>query len=268
MTSSKRHLAPDQKKWDYSVQRYKPYDPMCEPGLFSIVVLAHGRPEITKTSISSTLECVCEYAGEIEWIFVENADNAENQKLFNDLNFERKVIIKQKNYGINNGLNQGWGISRGEYVMIHENDWAAQIKIDFLTITRKIFEENPDVGVVQLRDPFDPNENWGRGKPEYNPWSCTQEQVETAGFKIWKEKTTDGHQFLMSKFPNGFNNNPVVIRKQVYRECGPYPEPSLGTDPRHGETEYQARVADLGCITAFVGVPVYRHIGRIPTQGS
>jgi GT2 family glycosyltransferase len=268
MTSSERHLRQNEKRWDYSVQCYKPHDPMCEPGLFSIIVLAHGRPDTTRRSVLSTLDCTRLYSGEIEWIFVENGGNLENRKFFDGLKLDRKVIIQHKNYGINHGLNQGWGLSRGEFVMIHENDWEATRIVDFLSIAKQIFEEKPDIGIVQLRDPFDPHENHGRGKPEYNPWSCTTEAVEKAGYKIWKEITKGGHAYLISEFPNGFNNNPVIIRKQVYRECGPYPEPPVGADPRHGETLYQERVSDLGCAIAYVGVPVYWHMGRIQTQGT
>jgi len=268
MTSSERHLIQGQGRWNYNDQCYKDTNNVfLEPGLFSIVVLAHGRPENTRKSVLSTLDCIRSYDGEVEWVFVENGGNKANLEFFDGLNVERKVIIRQKNYGINEGLNQGWAISRGEFVMIHENDWEAVKQVEFLSLAKQIFSEKGDVGIIQLRDPFDPHENHGRGKPLYNPWSCTEEQVKQAGCRVWREQTSKGHNYLMADFPNGFNNNPVIMRKAVYYQCGPYPEPPVGADPRHGETEYQARVAKLGCAIAYIGVPLYWHMGRVQTQG-
>lgn len=268
MTSSERHLGFGDKRWDFNVREYKSYDAFQEKGLFSIVVLAHGRPDTTRRSVLSTLDCIRDYQGEVEWIFIENGGSKENLEFFNGLTLDRKVVVQHKNYGINHGLNQGWALSRGEYVMIHENDWEAVRTVDFFKIASEIFAEKSDVGIVQLRDPFDPHENHGRGKPEYNPWSCPTEMVEDAGYKIWKEQTESGNAYLISEFPNGFNNNPVIIRKDLYRHCGPYPEPVVGSDPRHGETEYQERVASSGCAIAYIGVPVYWHMGRVQTQGT
>lgn len=267
MTSSDIHLQPGQKRWDHTKPKYKENrDVFCEPGLFSIVVLSHGRETLTQKCLLSTLECVNQYDGEVEWIFIENGGNEANYLFFSSFPARRKVIVRQDNYGINEGLNQGWALSRGEFVMIHENDWEAVRVANFLQPARDIFDENPRIGIVQLRDPLDPHENHGSGKPEYNPWSCTEEQVQAAGLEMWKAETSKNHSFLVSNFPNGFNNNPVIIRKQVYRYCGPYPEAEVGFDHRHGETEYQARVARYGCLTAHVGLPIYWHAGRVQTK--
>jgi hypothetical protein len=73
---------------------------------------------------------------------------------------------------------------------------------------------------------------------------------------------------LIANHPNGFNNNPIIIRKDVYHECGPYPEAEVGTDPRHGETEYQERVAQTQWLTAYIGIPVYSHTGRVQTKAN
>lgn len=267
MTSSKRHLKENQAFWDGAIKKYKSISNVFyEPDLFSIVVLALGRHEETKKSIESTLKCLEQYKGEIEWIFVENGNDQNNLNYFDSLDLERKVIIKQKNYGINHGLNQGWSISRGQYVMIHENDWIATNKIDFLSPSLSILKEDQEVGIIQLRDPFDPNENWGFRKPEYNPWSCTLKQLNHANLNIIKNKTTCQHTYYTCKFPNGFNNNPIILRKDVYLKCGPYPEPIVGSDPRHGETEYQNMVANTSYTVAFLeSSPNYRHCGQIPT---
>jgi len=267
MTSTERHLFKGDSRWNHEVQRYKDTrDPFLESGLFSIVVIALGRPNVTQRSVLSTLDCIKDYEGEVEWIFVENGKCNKTYEFFQEIDLERKVVIRQRNYGINEALNQGWALSRGEFVMIHENDWLATRPGDFLTRAKQIFDRHSTVGIVHLRDPLDPSENHGVHKPEYNPWSCTQEALDAADIKVWREKTEDGHAYLISDYPNGFSNNPVIIRKQVYRECGPYPEPEVGTDPRHGETEYQERVRDLGCDTAYVGMPIYWHMGKVQTK--
>jgi GT2 family glycosyltransferase len=149
--------------------------------------------------------------------------------------------------------------------MILENDWRTKISADFLTAARDIFEEQPRIGLIQLRDPLDPNENHGSGKPFFNPWSCRPDVLERAKVDIWKTKTKTDHNYMVADFPNGFNNNPIIIRKDVYRECGPYPEPEMGTDPRHGESEYQERVANSDWLTAHIGLSLYSHMGRVQT---
>jgi glycosyltransferase involved in cell wall biosynthesis len=269
MTSSARHLKPGQKRWDYSVRRYKSNrDIFLEPGLFSIVVLACGRPELTKQTVLETLKNVELYSGEIELVFIENGNCEENYEFFKSLNLERKVIVRQDNAGINHGLNQGWALSRGEYVMILENDWQTYVHADFLSVAKDIFEEQPLIGMIQLRDPRDPNENHGLGKPLYNPWTCDPSMVRDAGIIMSRQVTGSGHTYLVANHPNGFNNNPICIRKQIYRECGPYPEPIIFSDPRHGESEYQERVSKTKWLTAYIGIPVYCHMGKIQTVAS
>jgi hypothetical protein len=254
-------------RWDYNVQRYKDNrDVFFESGLMSVVFLACGRPDITRRCFLSTLDSAVMHKEEIEWIFIENGRSDENMQFFESLQMPRKVILRQNNYGINQGLNQGWALSRGEFVMIHENDWECRHQEDFFAIAKDILNEKQDVGMVQLRAVNDPCENWGRGKPEYSPWSSTATAMQAANIKIWQEKTKRGHPYFISIFPNGFNNNPIIVRKSLYRECGPYPEPDLGTDPRHGETEYQQRVAQTGCATAHIGMELYFHAGQVSTK--
>lgn len=267
MTSSEKDFWIGPRRWDYNVQRYKSNrDVFYEKGLISVVFLACGRPEITRRAFLSTLDSAILYPGEIEWIFIENGRSNENLEFFESLKMPRKVIVRQNNYGINQGLNQGWAISRGEFVMIHENDWECRNQDDFFSHAMDIMNERNDVGIIQLRAINDTCENWGYGKPEYSPWSCTPEALTKVNIKVWKEKTQKDSQYFLSIFPNGFNNNPIMMRKSLYRECGPYPEPDLGTDPRHGETEYQQRVAKTGCAIAHIGYEFYYHCGQVTTN--
>lgn len=269
MTSSEEHFKIGPMRWDFNLQRYKPNrDVFCETGLMSIIFLAHGRPEVTQRCFLSTLDSAVMYPDEIEWIFIENGSSDENMNFFNSLKMPRKVIVRQNNYGINEGLNQGWALSRGEFVMIHENDWELRNQLDFLSISRDIMNWQKDVGIIQLRAINDPCENWGYRKPEYSPWSSSQRDLDAAKIKVWSEMTPKGDKYWLSVFPNGFNNNPIIMRKSLYRECGPYPEPELGSDPRHGETEYQARVAKTGCAIAHIGHELYYHCGQVTTKAN
>lgn len=239
---------------------------MCEPGLISILFLSHNKHKLADISLTSTRIAAGTYADEVEWCLLEQGntlDAEDNIRMFRDLKLERKVIIlPDTNYGINNALNSLWHISRGEYIMIHESDWLNKnMKFNFLQIAKDIFDERPNVGIVQLRSIWDYNEQWGRGKPEYWPWDLPDDKLANHEIRIWHEKTKNGHEFLISEFPNGFNNNPNLMRKSLYRECGPYPEPPLNCDLRHGETEYQQRVAKTGCAIAHILTDVYHHIG-------
>jgi hypothetical protein len=138
----------------------------------------------------------------------------------------------------------------------------------FLSRVLAIFEQRQDVGLVQLRAVFDPNQNWGKGKPEYSPWSCSAAQLQEAGINIWCDQLDCGHTFYIADHPNGFNNNPICIRKQLYKELGPYPECVVGSDPRHGETLYQDLVAKSHWLTAHVSIELFYHRGLTSTVPS
>jgi hypothetical protein len=267
MTSSDKHLKPGQPRWNYNIQKYKPFrDVFCEKGLFSILFLACGRPEITKHCLLSTVNALKDCPLEIEWIFMENGQCEENYKLFQELQLERKVIIRQSNFGINEALNQMWTISRGEYCCILENDWDNRLpSFDFISTAADIFQERSDVGIIQLRAVFDHNEQWGRGKAEYWPWDCSEQELERKCVTRWLEKTSSGYLYLLANHPNAWNNNPCIIRKQIYRKCGPLEEAELGFDARHGESSMQDRTSMLKFITAHINQEIYFHAGQKTT---
>jgi len=244
--------------WNYEVQEYKEHDPFCEPGLVSVLFLSCGKPKLTSICLESTKKAASNYVGDIEWLFLEQGECEESYEIFKQFPADRKVIVRQKNYGINNGFNQLWSLSRGEYGLVMEQDWYNNAPtFNFIGRAIDILIERTEVGIVQLRSINDPNENWGFGKPEYNPWSVPDNDQ----YKVFSDKTLQNYEFLISQFPNGFNNNPCLMRKSLWRECGAFPEPKPGTDPRHGETDYQGRVAETGCATAHINKDVYYHAG-------
>ncbi len=259
MTSSKRAGMAQ----DYGIQAYKPYDAMCEPGLISILFLSCGKHNLASVSLASTAAAARHHRGELEWCFLEQGsgeDAERNLRMFQDFQAERKVIIQpDTNYGINSGFNTLWAVSRGEFCMHHENDWVNKSP-DFpmFQTALDIFAQHTDIGIVQLRAVYDPHENWGFRKKDYNPWSC--DFVEA---KVCVEKTDQGHEYLVCEFDNGWNHNPQIVRKSVFREAGPLEEPPMTADPRHGETTMQARVADTQCTIAHVGPELYFHAGGV-----
>jgi hypothetical protein len=255
MTSSSKHLKPEDPFWDYSKHEFKDCDPFCEPGLISILFLAHGKPELTKLALESTAQAVSLYDGEVEWCFMENGENKENAELFFEFPAERKTIITSQNYGIMHGFNQLWSISRGEYCLIHENDFLNNVPhVNFLKHAKDILDSRPNIGIVSLRAVGDPNENWGYGKKDYLPYSC-------GDFR--ERQTKDGWDYMEADYPNIYNNNPNIMRKSLWRQCGYFNEPVVGTDPRHDETHYQERVRETKMLGAHIGRELYYHIGGV-----
>lgn len=260
MTSSLRnHSGP---RWDYDKHEFKEHDPFCEPGLISIIFIAKGRGDLTRLCLESTERACKAYGGEVEWIFIENGLDEENYQTFMDFDATRKVVVRQDNFGINHALNQAWALSRGEFCMVHENDWLnADPQFNFLQVCEDIFARESNVGIIQLRSITDHHENWGFGKPDYSPWSCGKPLLKANDIEVWDEKTKCGHEYLVSDFANGFNNNPCLIRKELFRQCGFMSEPKIGTDPRHDETHYQHIVANTAWSTAHINHDVYYHAG-------
>lgn len=258
MTSSSKNIREGNPSWNKSIQRYKSYNPFCEPNLLSIIFLAYQRPSLTKKCLLSTVEHLPKNE-EIEFVFVENGECEENYELFKLLNFERKTIIRSKNYGINHGLNQGISVSRGEFFMIHENDWECRDKFPLLEI-KQIFNEYQEIGMIQLRAKLDTNKNYGFKNPMFSPWTCEDKVLRRANMQVDDKATSSGYVFNTCRFPNGFTNNPIVIRKSLYLKNGPYPEPEMGTDPRHGETYYQNLIG-TSVATAHINRELYYHLG-------
>lgn len=269
MTTSIR--GPYKDKWDYERHEFKSFDPMCEPGLISICFLSCGKHKLTKVCLDSTLKAAALYKGEIEFLFLEQGDDKmetdANVKYFESLNLERKIIIRpNRNYGINAAWNNLLSIARGEYVMLHENDFFnIAPEFDFLQKAKDIFSENNNVDIIRFRDPRDPCENWGHRKPIYDPFSCSDAELAKTNIRVYEEMTSEGLIYLVSKFPNGWNHNPNIVRKRLLRQILPLPEPPFGSDPRHSETPTQQKVAMIGCETAQGG-NFYHHAGGSARQ--
>lgn len=255
MTTS--HRGPAGSKFDHTKHFYKPFNPMLEPGLISILFLSCGKYDLAKTTLDYVTQATSSYIGEIEWVFLEQGGDEDILAMFRDFDCERKIVIQPNhNYSINNGFNSLFGCSRGEYCLLLEDDWIdGNPTFNFLQHSKDILDENPQIGIVGLRDIYDPWENYGFGKLDYLPYSCEDGNVE-------ERFTESGHKFLIcNDLYYAWNNNPNLVRKQIYLDCGPYPEPPFGACGKHGESEFQERTIEHGVMGSHIGVSVFYHIG-------
>jgi hypothetical protein len=258
MTSSSKHLKPGQQFWDATKHEFKSYDPFCEPSLVSILFLAYGNHEITKLCLESTQKALLQYTGELEFCFLENGLDDNNWSLFQQFPCQRKKLIRSSNWGIMSAMNDLWSVSRGEYCLILENDfWNSKSSFNFLQTAKDILDEKSEVGMVHLRAINDPYENWGWGKLDFNPFSTGD---------YWAEYTKSGHKYFIADYPNKYNNNPNLMRKTLWRECGHFSEPIVGSCPKHDETHWQTRVNATDCVAAHIASEVYIHVGGYAKQ--
>jgi hypothetical protein len=245
----------------------KDHDPYCEPGLISILFLCQHKHALTRACLEQTAKAVANYEGELEWCFLvnglEHTESIMNVKMVTEFKAERKtIVLKDKNYGINPGLNDLFQVSRGELCMILECDWYNQDpKVDFLSIVKDIFDDQPELQILQLRDPDDQWENWGRDDPKFNPWTTRPEIIADLGITRAAYMTADRHKYMLARFPGAYTNNPIIIRKELLRRAGHMEEPVVGADPRHGETEFQERIRDMDILSGHINLPLYIHAG-------
>lgn len=271
MTSSSRIT--DGYHWKYDNPILKDYDSHCEPGLVSILFLSCGKHKLSRVCLDTTRAAIKKYLGEVEWIFCENTllnekgnpseDSLKNIEVYRQFKAERKkVLIQDKNYGINLALNDLIQLSRGEFVLIHEGDWFCQkVHEDFLGLAMEIFRDQPNLDILHLRDRDDRCENWGAGDPRYNPWNSTAPILNDLEISLCVCKTDGGHTYFLSRFPCAYTNNPILIRKRLLRKVGLMDEVPIGGDPRHGETQYSHRVEKINPLAGYINLPLYVHAG-------
>jgi GT2 family glycosyltransferase len=194
------------------------------------------------------------YSGELEWIFAENGQDADNLAMYKAFNCERKKIIDtNRNWGINCAFNDMHRISRGEFVVEMENDWwATDIEFDWITRSLDIMRNDPDIGIVQLRSIWDSNENWGIHKKDYNIWSV-------GGYS--EAKTESGHSYLYAKDFYAYNHNPNLSRKVAIESILPLSEPIYQSDLRNGEGEAQKIFRETHWKCAHINRRLFEHVG-------
>lgn len=262
MTSSIRHLKPGQPRWNSDKHEFKSHNPFVEKDLISILFLACNNPELTRVCLDSTLQMLSGYSGEYELLFMENGNNEDNYKLFYNVAHERKKIIRSDNWGIMSAFNDLFAIARGEFCFIHENDFLnSNPSANILFSSISVLKFDQEVGSVYIRNIHDPNENWGYRKPEYLPYTCDANQNQSANITVTECTTNNGIVYQKANHPNWYNNNPCLIRKKIWTDYGPFNEPMVGSCPKHDETHFQHRTANIGYKGAYIPNSPYIHIG-------
>lgn len=82
-----------------------------------------------------------------EIIFVDNASSDESVEFVKQYYPEVKIIINKENLGFAGGNNVGYENSKGEYILLLNNDTV--VTKDFLKILVGYLDGNKDVGIVQ-----------------------------------------------------------------------------------------------------------------------
>lgn len=249
MTSSIR----DGSQQDRNVREYKPHDPFEEPGLISILFLSCGKHVLTRTCFDRLVESTRLYDGEVEWIFAENGQDKDNLSMYESFICDRKKIINtNRNWGINVAFNDMYRIARGEFCVEMENDWwATDIEYDWLARSLDIMRHDHKIGIVQLRSIYDPYENFGLNKRDYNIWSVGD----------YKSVNLRGHEYLVAHDFYGWNHNPHLARKTATAIIYPLSEPTANSDPRHGETLAQEIFRNTGWSVAHINRRLFEHVG-------
>ena len=121
----------------------------------SIIIISYNTKELLKDCLQSIEE-----SGKsgnpklsIEVIVVDNHSTDGTREWLKEIkddqfkNFSIKTIFNQENVGFAKANNQGIRESRGEYLLLLNSDTKI-IEKDFFAKITKVFEENPNIGVV------------------------------------------------------------------------------------------------------------------------
>jgi GT2 family glycosyltransferase len=115
-----------------------------EPQL-SVIILNYKNPELTAKCIDYLTEASNKSKIDTETIIVDNSAKETASILKKLLAENVKVIENEKNLGFSKANNQGISISKGEYVLLLNND--AFVNSEVLKAGIRFLEDNPDCGL-------------------------------------------------------------------------------------------------------------------------
>lgn len=115
-----------------------------EPEL-SVIILNYKNPELTAKCVNHLTEASEEAKIHTETIIVDNSAQETASTLRKLLPRDVKIIENEKNLGFSKANNQGISISRGDYVLLLNND--AFISHEVLETGIRFLEENLDCGI-------------------------------------------------------------------------------------------------------------------------
>lgn len=117
---------------------------------FSIVILNYNNPDLTIDCIKSISKSDYDLS-KIEVILIDNnsSDNSEEKLLALNHQFEFEIILilNNKNLLFTGGNNQGIVLSRGDYVILLNNDTI--VDKDWLTEIDKVIKSDLSIGIAQ-----------------------------------------------------------------------------------------------------------------------
>lgn len=148
-----------------------------------------------------------------ELIIVDNGSNDNSELLYKEvhLNAKRVKLLKNKtNLGFAEANNQGYKVSKGEFVLLLNND--TKITPNFLNVLLKSFEKDKKLGVVQpkikVMDKKDRLDNSGTFL------------TKTGFLEHWGYMEKDGKEFNKEKYIFSAKGACMLTKREVIDKVG------------------------------------------------
>lgn len=111
----------------------------------SVIILNYKNPELTAKCVYHLSEASDEAKIHTETIIVDNSAPETSSILRNLLPGDVVIMENDENLGFSKANNQGIGISRGDYILLLNND--AFVNCEVLKTGIRFLDENPDCGM-------------------------------------------------------------------------------------------------------------------------
>lgn len=181
-----------------------------EPGLVSLIVLSCRRlPELRR--LCETLVPFFDHVEDhprIEKILVDNGSGPELVDYARGLGFFDEVVAHPENLGMPAALDDAFRRCRGEYVLFVEDDFLLDHDRPFVGRAVEVLEENPEIGIMRLKD----QNNWWKPFRRIGPLRRTGSGTE---FWTWVPSR--------SRTWNVWAAGSVLFRRVSFFSTGPLP---------------------------------------------
>ncbi len=199
-----------------------------EPGLISIVILCCKRlPELQRLVAGlDDFLATHEPGTKVEKILVDNGSGGDVVSWADGCGFFDRIIAHENNLGMAVALDDAFPQTRGEYVLLLEEDFVVDYDRPFLGRCLTLFDQYPEIGIIRLKN----QRNWGRSYRIIGPLRATSDGTE---FWTWLPS-------LNGKL-NVWAAGSVLFRKVSFMATGPIPlGPNVSRDlPQHQGVLYE-----------------------------
>ena len=130
--------------------------------LVSVVVLNYKNPQLTEKCVANVRDSSAEAKIPVQVIVVDNSASETAARLRHLLPNDTQIIENQRNLGFSRGNNQGILASRGEYILILNND--VFVNANCLKTGVQYMEEHPEVGIWAPRLTSEDGSSTGFGR--------------------------------------------------------------------------------------------------------